>query len=194
MEAELALGRHFGPPLPDARPAAVVALLHRRAGEWQLPLLLRPESLALHAGQIGLPGGTLEPGESSADAALRELEEELGVAPRCQNFRKAFAAVCLRHEFSDHAVVSHYLGGRAIHPLHCRGGTDSRNSLGPFHGSSKPRRAYPAARQRVLSAPHFAWGDHYVWGATAMILAELVAIVADVCHPPQRIPALYKLA
>ncbi len=79
MEPELAYGRHFGPARFDARPAAVVALLHRVNGQWYIPLMLRPEALTHHAGQISLPGGAVEVGERTEDAALRELDEELGV-------------------------------------------------------------------------------------------------------------------
>src|SRR5258708_19953746 len=46
---------------------------------WRLPLIVRPEHLEHHAGQIGLPGGMIESNESPAEAALRELHEELGV-------------------------------------------------------------------------------------------------------------------
>jgi 8-oxo-dGTP pyrophosphatase MutT (NUDIX family) len=78
MSPELSYGRHAGPAPHTARPAAVVLLLFRRAGRWHLPLTERPLTLAHHAGQISLPGGAIDAGESSIDAALRELNEELG--------------------------------------------------------------------------------------------------------------------
>ena len=51
-----------------------------RAG-WSLTLTRRPASLSHHGGQICLPGGRIEQGESATDACLREYEEELGITP-----------------------------------------------------------------------------------------------------------------
>lgn len=78
MSPELSYGRHVGPAPPTARPAAVVLLLFRRDGRWHLPLTERPLTLAHHAGQMSLPGGAVDGGESSIAAARRELKEELG--------------------------------------------------------------------------------------------------------------------
>ena len=78
----LSYGRHRGPAPTDCRVAAVVLAIYQdRAGRWTIPLTLRPSTLQHHGGQICLPGGRVEVGESVFDAALREFEEELGVRP-----------------------------------------------------------------------------------------------------------------
>ena len=82
MSGELAYGRHYGPTPPDARRAAVIALLFHRNGEWIVPLTRRSDKLASHAGQISLPGGSIEMNESAEQASLREAEEELGIDAR----------------------------------------------------------------------------------------------------------------
>jgi 8-oxo-dGTP pyrophosphatase MutT (NUDIX family) len=62
------------------RPAAVaLALLGNSEQEACFLLTRRASTLAHHRGQFALPGGRLDPGESQAEAALRELREELGV-------------------------------------------------------------------------------------------------------------------
>jgi 8-oxo-dGTP pyrophosphatase MutT (NUDIX family) len=67
--------------VPGFRPAAVlVPILDRPAG----PTLLftrRTEQVPSHKGEISFPGGAREPGEDSVHAALREAEEEVGLAP-----------------------------------------------------------------------------------------------------------------
>ena len=66
----------------DGRHAAAVAvvLLADATGEAGLLLTRRAPGLRQHARQWALPGGRVDPGESARDAALRELEEEVGLA------------------------------------------------------------------------------------------------------------------
>ena len=71
-------GRHYDRIPPDARPSAVLALIYPYQQEWYLPLTERPAHLPDHPGQICLPGGAMEPGERSDQAAIREFCEELG--------------------------------------------------------------------------------------------------------------------
>ncbi len=70
--------RHYDVAPPDARQAAVLVLFYPHEGQWYLPLTLRPAHMVDHAAQVSLPGGAIEPGETAAQAALREFHEELG--------------------------------------------------------------------------------------------------------------------
>jgi 8-oxo-dGTP pyrophosphatase MutT (NUDIX family) len=62
-----------------ARPAAVVFVLYREAGRWMVPFVRRRDDLRDHPGQVALPGGGVEEGESAWAAAQREVAEEIGV-------------------------------------------------------------------------------------------------------------------
>lgn len=64
--------------LRDAAVALVITSLP--GGEAALILTRRPARMGRHAGQYALPGGKRDPGETLAEAALRETHEELGLA------------------------------------------------------------------------------------------------------------------
>lgn len=64
---------------PELKPASVAVCVMSADGGDSLLITRRARSLRTHAGQWALPGGRRDPGESIADAALRELREETGV-------------------------------------------------------------------------------------------------------------------
>jgi 8-oxo-dGTP pyrophosphatase MutT (NUDIX family) len=179
LSPQLSYGRHVGPTPHTARAAAVLLLLFRRQGRWHLPLTERPQSLAHHGGQMSLPGGAIEPGETSQAAALRELDEELGiggdVAPigqlaDCYVFASDFlitpwiAAANFEPQWRPHAYevqsvvelpLDVLLDERAIGRL-----TIERGPLA-FH------------------APCIRVGSARVWGATSIILGELADVLRN---------------
>ena len=62
-----------------ARPAAVVFVLYRQEGRWTVPFVRRRADLRDHPGQVAMPGGGVQTGESAWEAAQREVQEEIGV-------------------------------------------------------------------------------------------------------------------
>src|SRR5947207_11310477 len=64
-----------------ARPAAVLLPVLLAGPEPRLVFTKRTEHLSRHPGEISFPGGLADDDEDLADTALREAEEELGLAP-----------------------------------------------------------------------------------------------------------------
>ena len=95
-------------PAPNARPAAVVALLYRKKGVWHVPLTLRPDDISQHAGQICFPGGRVEENETLEEAALRELREELGPISRVRviGTLTPFYVFVSRHLVTPHVAIT----------------------------------------------------------------------------------------
>jgi 8-oxo-dGTP pyrophosphatase MutT (NUDIX family) len=165
--------------LPEGlRDAAALALIYPRDGVPHLLLTVRAADLPHHGGQISLPGGELEPGESFEDAALREAEEEVGVDPRTIRLLGRLSPM--------HIPVSGY----ALHPV--VGVADGPGDWAPHarevarvleaplavlrdpaRRRSEPRRH----EQRDYDVPFYDVDGEKVWGATAMVLAELLALL-----------------
>ena len=80
VRARLAAFSRHAIPVGNHRPAAVAAvLLPDEGGRAAFLLTRRAPGLRAHGGQWALPGGRIDPGENAAQAALRELAEEVGL-------------------------------------------------------------------------------------------------------------------
>lgn len=69
------------PPFPGARNSAVLIVLHDAPGGPEALFTKRAQHLRNHRGEISFPGGRMEPGETPAEAALREAWEEVALEP-----------------------------------------------------------------------------------------------------------------
>lgn len=180
---ELSYGRHHGPPPFNAREAAVVVLLYRdQADRWCLPLTVRPDHLPDHPGQICLPGGALEAGESLRDCAGRELFEELGVEP---GFITVLGQLAPIYVFASNFRVSPFVAVADSRPRFRLDPSEVAKLLEPStddladrqkHGSHTIRR-----RGLEFRAHHIEYAGHRIWGATRLILSEFLNAVAE--HP-----------
>jgi 8-oxo-dGTP pyrophosphatase MutT (NUDIX family) len=177
-QPELSFGRHRGPAPAGARPAAVLVLLYPRGAEWHVPLILRPIHMPDHAGQVSLPGGVIEPGESSRDAALREYEEELGAAGEGLEILGQLTPLYL---FASNFQITPWVAAAAAAPRWEPSPREVERLLEiPLSHLADPRNTGQIERrQRGLAfhAPCFLWENQRIWGATSMILAELVATI-----------------
>ena len=163
---------------PDARLAAGLLLLYPGPKGISLPLTVRASGLRRHAGQISLPGGATDPGETLVDAALREAHEEIGVNP---------ADVRVLGEMTPvHVLVS----GFTLHPIVAI--TDDRPAFSPapyeveevlevsledLQDASRIRQGTRMREGVAVEYPYFDLFGHQVWGATAMVLGEFICLL-----------------
>jgi 8-oxo-dGTP pyrophosphatase MutT (NUDIX family) len=175
MSPELSYGRHAGPAPYTARHAAVVLLLFRRDGKWHLPLTERPDTLTRHAGQISLPGGVVDAGESSTEAALRELDEELGFDAPVEVLGQL--ADC--YVFASDFLVTPWVAtaAREFQPIwrpHDREVKDVVElPIELLLDNQAVGRLIVERGPLVFRAPCHHVGTARVWGATSIILNEL---------------------
>lgn len=78
-ESPLAGDDHTGDGSAPDEAAVLIAITDR--AEPGAILTVRRDDMRTHAGQIAFPGGRIDPGESAADAAIREAQEEIGLDP-----------------------------------------------------------------------------------------------------------------
>jgi 8-oxo-dGTP pyrophosphatase MutT (NUDIX family) len=170
------------PPAPAVRerPAAVLVLLFPRDGAPHVVLTVRGAGLPHHADQISLPGGRPAAGESPEATALREAAEEIGVEPAGVAILGRLTPVHIPVSgFTVEAVV----GVAATAPVFVPDPREVAEVLEvPLAVLADPAHLRLGRRARggiEIDAPYFAVGDHQVWGATAMILGELLAIAGQ---------------
>ena len=158
----------------DERPAAVLLALHGDDDQCELLFTRRADGLAHHAGQISFPGGRIDPGDRDAvDAALREAHEEIALPASSVTPLGYLDCLETISGFCITPVVARVHGNP---PLRAEPAEVAEVFSAPLSYVLDPRnlvdRPYPTASgERLLPEVHYA--GHRIWGATAMILANL---------------------
>jgi 8-oxo-dGTP pyrophosphatase MutT (NUDIX family) len=160
-------------------------LLYDRDDRLFLPLTQRAQTLQTHGGQISLPGGAREPQDKSfSETAVREVSEELGVPAEAISVLGPLTPLYVP---PSRFCVYPYVG-RALCPFSMRPDPDEvaevievplDHLLDP--GSKGVRTRTRDGRR--YEVPLYKLADHQVWGATAMILAEFLAMVRAALVP-----------
>jgi 8-oxo-dGTP pyrophosphatase MutT (NUDIX family) len=153
--------------------AAVLVPLYEEGGRLHAVFTKRPADMRRHAGEISFPGGRRDPDEELRETALREAEEEIGLARELVQVVGALPPAG--------TIVTNY----AVYPF--VGLTGSANAFRPnpvevdevvelalpdlvagFERKRLIRRGVP------IKTDTYTVGSHLIWGATARILGTLL--------------------
>jgi 8-oxo-dGTP pyrophosphatase MutT (NUDIX family) len=163
------------------RDAAALVLVYPHHGRLHVPLTVRGGSMRTHTGQVSLPGGAVDAGESFEAAALREAAEEVGVDAADVTVLGRLTPLHIPVSgFMLHSVV----GVAGERPVFQTAEWEVARLLEvplPFLDAPETLRTERRERRaggRVIEVevPYFAVDGEKVWGATAMILAEFLAV------------------
>ena len=167
-------------PPADARVAGVLILLYQHDGVWHFPLIRRAEDGLTHSGQISLPGGSQEAGESLRETALREACEEIGAACADVEVLGQLSPIYIP---PSNFLVTPTVGYADRRPdFRC----DPREvaelievPLSALFDRDVVKREPWTLRGVTVEVPFYQIGPHKVWGATAMILSEFSLLLAE---------------
>lgn len=161
------------------RPAAVLAPVIRRGSDLSLLLTVRSQALRSHKGQISFPGGGSDAEDADAVAtALREAQEEIGLAP---------AQVEVIGFLDDYPTISRYLVTPIVGLIEGEPDLmpDEREVADVFEIPLDRALDLANFQRRYFTREGFnvpfyelVWERYRIWGATAGMLHDLATKVA----------------
>lgn len=169
-------------PKPDSKLAAVLTLLYPDSeGYLNLIYIKRPSNNPhdKHGGQISFPGGRRESGEEMRDTALRECMEEIGVPMEEVEIISSLSTV---YVFVSDFNVFPFVGYVDHLPQMIKQETEVEEILTvklADLSSQELKTTDITVRKniRLKNVPYYDIHGHVLWGATAMITAELLEMV-----------------
>jgi len=165
-----------------ARNGAALLLVYPHDDTLHLALTVRGSGLRNHTGQVSLPGGGVDEGETFEQAAVREANEEIGLDPATVEVLGRLTPLHIPvRGFLLHPIV----GFTSMRPAFQRAEWEvARIIEAPVSLLSDPAVIKREIRTRVVTGqsvdvdvPYFDIDGEKVWGATAMVLAEFCAIL-----------------
>lgn len=168
-----------------ARDGAALLLVYPHDGAFHVPLTVRGSELRNHTGQVSLPGGRVDGGETIETAALREAAEEIGVDPTAVQVIGRLTPLHIPVSgFILHPVVGVTQTRPAFHPAEWE---VARIIEAPVARLCDPSIVMREGRLREtdgepieIDVPFYDIDGEKVWGATAMVLSEFCAILSTV--------------
>jgi 8-oxo-dGTP pyrophosphatase MutT (NUDIX family) len=160
------------------KPSSVLLLLFAKEDELFVCLIKRTSNMKHHAGQVALPGGRHEPGETPLETALRETWEEIGVTAD-----KIEILGSLSELFVDVSgfLIHPFVGWLAEKPTFKTNPAEVEKTilfpLLEFRNNLDETELETVSGK--LKVPCLFFEGEIIWGATAMILAEFYDALED---------------
>ncbi len=175
VTSDFDLGSNAFPNEPvELTPAAVLVGLIEREHGYSVLLTRRADTLRRHTGQIALPGGRCDPGETIWQTALREAHEEVGLAPDYVSLAGLSSPYRTGTGFLVTPVVGFIQPGFSLLANPAEVADIFETPFGflmdPAYHEQHERQAPTGETRRFYAMTH---EDRFIWGATAGMLRAL---------------------
>ena len=180
MKPYLGLDKHIDiKPTFNARKGAVLALMYPHKNQPHIALMERPDYEGVHAGQISFPGGKIEKTDKSPlHAALREANEEIGIFPEQVNVIGPITEVFV---LASNFLVYPFVGFMEERPKFIPDAREVQEIIEvPLEYLMNPaiigEKEMKSKAGFFLKAPYYDIQGKILWGATAMMISEIIEI------------------
>jgi 8-oxo-dGTP pyrophosphatase MutT (NUDIX family) len=163
--------------LPEERalasvPAAVLVGITDRPDPGVI-LTVRREHMRTHAGQVAFPGGRIDPGEDSVEAALREAWEELGLNPGAAEIVGAIDPYRTVTGYVVTPVLAVVQPDQPLSPHEHEVADWFEAPLGFVLDPTNQQYKSALFQGRERHYYEIMWGERRIWGATASMIVNL---------------------
>ncbi len=166
---------------PDARKSAVLALLYPKHGELHTVLMLRNVYNGTHSGQVSFPGGKHELADESLwHTALREAKEEVGID---ENQIVRLGEMTKVYIPPSKFMVTPFLAFTKETPVFSPDPIEVQKIIEtPFstflnEENIRHKMIQTASSDFKMNIKYYNVNGETVWGATAMMISELVELI-----------------
>ena len=166
--------QHAPTARPALKPAAVLIGLVEHPEGPSVILTRRSDTLRNHTGQVALPGGRCDPGETPWQTALREAHEEIGLDPALVTLAGLSTPYRTGTDYHITPVVGFIAPGFSltVNPDEVAEvfETPFKFLMDPLNHVQHEREIPSGITRRFYG---MTWEDHFIWGATAGIMRAL---------------------
>lgn len=163
-----------------AKPSAVLILFYSNGGNIYFPLIQRATYNGIHSGQVAFPGGQYETKDKDLKiTALREAREEINTDPKKIGIIGELTPLYIP---PSNFVVYPFVGFTTKKPGFKIDNTETKAvievKLSEFlYPGNRTVKTIHHRTGKDIEVPCFYLNNKIVWGATAMILSELYAVI-----------------